>query len=881
MPMIAAPMIMQIMIQIMISLAMTLISYGLRALMSPKGGGGSNAQAATHPGVTFSVTEPASPWQIIVGRRHVAGRITMRHVNGDQPAEPPSLFTPAPNPNKYLHLVVTWAGCPCEEVEEVRFNGETVPIDEDGNAVGKYAGKVKIFHYLGADETMPEAMAAMPEKWTEHHRQSGRTKSYIQLTWDQTLFAGGPPQINAVIKGYNLIRDPRDDSIGYTANGPLVVAGVMANSDFGLGIDHATGFEQDLLIEAANVADEIVPRPDGSDEPRYEVNGAWTCDEEIGSVLGRMITALGTQAIMYSGGQWMIRAGAMGDVSDHYTEDDIREGYSFKHMTPRASNANVITGTFMNPNASWQETDFPAVSSDLFLSLDGGVENVKPVKLDFTISPGAAQRIARIDLRRSRTPAFAEDVPFKLSAWRSRAGSVISLTIPRLGWDHKTFEVTRTELATGQSEEGDAVVFGVNVSLREISEDIFSWTASDEKLMRDGASTNLPDILNPLPAANLHVDEERYIGRSGGGVKVRAILTWNASGDEFVRSGGGYIPMYRTYGATDWITGPRVTTLFHNFDDLTPGNYEFGVNVFNSRGVEGAEPVIVVREIGGMGALPIAPQNMTIQTIAGHAVLQFSPTDDVDMLTAGEYVFRHTTLNTASATWEDGIGIGNAVPASQVHAVLPLKPGTYMAKGYNRQTMQWSDDTALAYTTQSTALTFSPITSLVEHPTFSGTKTNCVADDSVLKLTGEGDFDDVDDVDEMIDWDYPLGVIVASGVYEFPKLDLGSVIRARLTSHVVSTVLNVVDDFDTRALSVDEWPSWDGDVTGNEADGRVFFRTTSDDPASGGATWSTWNGLDSTEIMARGIDAKYVMNSYDPVFSIWTDELAIFVDEVT
>jgi hypothetical protein len=174
---------------------------------------------------------------------------------------------------------------------------------------------------------------------------------------------------------------------------------------------------------------------------------------------------------------------------------------------------------------------------------------------------------------------------------------------------------------------------------------------------------------------------------------------------------------------------------------------------------------------------------------------------------------------------------------------------------------------------------FTALGSIVEDPDFAGDKTNCVVAEGALLLDTRGDFDDVDDVDEIAVWD-AIGGVHASGTYAFSDyLDLGAVQRCRLTSIIASQVFNVFDDFDQRTGDVDDWPSWDGDMSGEEADARLMVRATQDDPA-GTPTWTEWQRLDSAEFQARAFDFRLDLTSSDDSFSISISSLSVVAEEV-
>jgi hypothetical protein len=157
---------------------------------------------------------------------------------------------------------------------------------------------------------------------------------------------------------------------------------------------------------------------------------------------------------------------------------------------------------------------------------------------------------------------------------------------------------------------------------------------------------------------------------------------------------------------------------------------------------------------------------------------------------------------------------------------------------------------------------------------FSGTKTDVIYDAGysalVLEMLG---FDGVADVDAITDFDdVGWGNVDPTGTYNFAsKLDLGAVFSLDLKKHFKVVGYLPDDDLDARAALVDTWGDWDGAV--NNVDAKVYLRTTDNDPASGGASWSAWQEFANGVHKARGFDFKAVLTSTDTDENIQVKEL--------
>ena len=352
-------------------------------------------------------------------------------------------------------------------------------------------------------------------------------------------------------------------------------------------------------------------------------------------------------------------------------------------------------------------------------------------------------------------------------------------------------------------------------------------------------------------------------------------LSWVPSQDVFLRD---YQPEYRLQGEGVWRQLARTAGTRADVEDIAPGAYDFRVKATNMLGVSSIYTTATLTAAGLLDP-PLEPQNLTIGTIGGFAVLgwdEYEGNVNLDVRIGGRIIFRHSP--DLSAGWAQSTTIGNPAPGSASSANLPLKPGIYLAKAVDASGIE-STGFASARTEQATALAYANVTSLTEDPGFSGAKMNCVVDvlDN-LRLTGGGTFSDIPLLSAV-----PLvsnyGGIAQSGTYSFSgAIDLGSVMPVRLTSHIKAAIINQLDTIRSRTAPMSTWKSFTG-ADAAEGDARVYVRTTPDDPA-GTPTWGEWRRLDSGEFSCRAIDAELRLESYDPAYNVLVSELSINVDEV-
>ena len=864
------------------------LSFVAQALLKPsapssKAAGG----AADTTDNKITIRQAAAPRQIVYGRMRVGGVYGFLHTTENEGTT-----------NDHLHMIVMVAGHEIESFEEIWINDEAYSVADDLNADGvlvkpdsqyvdlpdnQYFVRFKFHKGSPSQEADPDLMAAAPGVWTATDRLQGIAYVYVRLKWNAKRFAGGVPNFSAVIKGKNDIYDPRDGTTGYSENSALCLANYLCDTTYGLPVDYATGIDETALVAAANACDEDVTLAAGGTEKRYRTDGLLTSDIAPQDIIGKLLGAMHGKA-PYDGEVWKIMAGAYQIPALTFTDDDLRAGPKVQTITSRRDLFNAVKGTYTGATPAvgasgaaatrnnYQVVDFPPVVSKAFAALDGQTI-FKDVGLPLTTSVTRAQRIAKIDLLLARQQIVAT-MPCKLTVWRCQAGDTILWTSERYGWTAKPFEVAESKFAV----DAQTGALGVDLVLRETSASVYDWSTDEESTRDPAPNTNLPDVFNVGQPANVTATEQLYSTRDGGGVKARVRLAWTASNDAFVQSGGGYVAEYRTHGATDWVPLPQTTATFVDVPDISPGTYDFRLSAVNWAGTRSDPVYLPPTPVAGLSAPPLAPSGLTVNASGGLAIARWVQSPDLDVREGGSIVFRHSSL-ASGASWADSTTVSEPLSGNSSMAVLPLKAGTYLAK-FVDSSGNWSAAASFVQV-QASVLTFTGLAggSLVEHPAFAGALTNCAINDGMLMLGDAGAFDDVADVDALVNFDYTAGA-AASGSYAFhATMDLGSVKRCRLTSASEAQVLDVYDDFDSRDGEVDDWPDWDGAIEGDESDAILMVRSTSDNPA-GSPTWSAWQRLDSADFFARAFQFRLDLVSTDPSYSVAVSALSVVAEGV-
>lgn len=124
-----------------------------------------------------------------------------------------------------------------------------------------------------------------------------------------------------------------------------------------------------------------------------------------------------------------------------------------------------------------------------------------------------AQRLSKIALFRNRQKVTMT-MFCSLKAFQLDVGDVVLINNSRFGFGVKPFEVAEWGLAI-QNGDGDNPVMGVDLTLREINEQVYDWTPLvDEKAFQQDNTnlTNPFDIAQPVMTIS---DELRALNENG------------------------------------------------------------------------------------------------------------------------------------------------------------------------------------------------------------------------------------------------------------------------------------------------------------------------------------------------------------------------------
>lgn len=434
--------------------------------------------------------------------------------------------------------------------------------------VQRLTSTVRVRTVLGNDTQVAfaEAVAETGGKWTADHRGLGIPMVYLRLEYSQDVFGQvGLPNVSVIARGKR-VRDPRAGTFEWSQNPALCAADYLRDQTLGLRAT-APQVPDAEIIEAADVCDELIDIDGaGTMQKRY------SCDALLSSEAGpRANLATVTEAmagtVVWVQGRWLVRAGAHRAATFTITESMLAGGGCV--IQPYASlrdSVNRVIPSYAEPVHGYTEMQAPAVENALYLAEDGGIDMPLEVTYEACTDAIQAQRLAKIELERSRQ-AMVVQVSCNLLAYDVAPTDVVALTISRYGWSSKLFEV--------QSRRLDLQQGTVELVLRETAAGVWDWNYGDATAVDLTPNTDLPDPhLKPAALSALTVvsGEAHLQIASDGTVILRALVSWEQSTDVFVVQGGRIVVQWREAAATEWqdvaaVPGDSVQTYIPQLRD--------------------------------------------------------------------------------------------------------------------------------------------------------------------------------------------------------------------------------------------------------------------------------------------------------------------------
>ena len=394
---------------------------------------------------------------------------------------------------RFLHRIILLAGHEIDSIEKIYASGKEIV---DGNEGTARNGKLFVRGYTGTEtqQAVPELVRTSP-LWTAAHRLRGLAYIYVRMEHSRDDFPNGPPLITALVKGKKVF-NPVSGETEWSNNPAWCIRDyLLSHPELGITEDQ---IDEDRFRQAAT----------DCEREGYEFNGFFLADSSPREALEHLRTSMAGW-YWYARGRHAIKAGVYTEPEIDLTQDDLRSEVRITTDIPTRDKITTIRGTFAGEETAWQQASFPEVSDPNYVEQDGR-ESVLDLPLPFTSDPTQCQKIARIMLNRARQQ-ISLSASFSLKAADIHVTDTVTLSLDRMGWDRKTFEVQDWSL--GLHPQNGLVV---KMTLTETSAAVFEWSDSQARDFRRD-NTNLPDAFQstvPTIDASYTVDNthEQFLG---------------------------------------------------------------------------------------------------------------------------------------------------------------------------------------------------------------------------------------------------------------------------------------------------------------------------------------------------------------------------------
>ena len=512
---------------------------------------------------------------------------------------------------EWLHLVYVLSEGPITALENIYLGEEEI------GSFGAFAS-----YELVVNPTQVNAfLKANCPDWKDS--QIGRGLSYVRvsLKYSAEKFPAGIPDTRFVVRGRNDIFDPRTNTAGYSANTALHLLWFLRNR---CNVpDDEIVFE--TFASAANVCDEAVTNADGSTSQRYRTGCVIGADEQRTGVLQKLEAASGGHLIRV-GGRWMFQAGAYYGPYDFEITEDMVIGTVTGSTEPTNDSAiNTVRGTFIDPDQSWTETDYPEVSVAEWIVEDGG-EAAETLTYSYVTDPYQAQRLANMELRRRRAGG-AISIPMNFAGYNCRPGRVVRVNLPSL---NILGEFIVSDWSMGDRE-------GCTVQVKQYEAAIF-----DDAV---GQPYNPIGFIN-LPSGGLGSPSSLTWTQDSTAEVIQGVLSWMPP-TGIVKE---YIVVVRQ--GTTAIQSHNVpsTSTECAINGLPSGNYTMSVSAVGPMARSGEVTITV--SING----PPIPESCVVQSSIDNIVL--IPANAQNGLNGGTYEYFFSTSPTATSADAEYLGQG-------------------------------------------------------------------------------------------------------------------------------------------------------------------------------------------------------------------------------
>ena len=713
--------------------------------------------------------------------------------------------------NTYLYMAIAMAEGEINSIEEIRVDDKVVTFassladntevevaSSDANFFKNSASLIRLEPHFGSDGQSASSLLSTLSSWGSNHKLSGLAYLAIRFTWNQDAFTG-IPKVQAKVQGKKIVTlnsSLVESSPTFSANPAFCLLDYLRNERYGKGIPTADIDLQSFYDASQVCVTQVTPFSGGSDINIFDTNAVIDTSKKVIDNVRELIKGC-RGYLPYVQGKYKLIIETTGTASVSLSEDDIVGGYALASPS-KNSKYNRVIASFINPDRNYQvdEVQFPPIDDSGLASADqhstmktadGGF--LLEGRFDFrTItSPYQAEEMAEIILRRSRESIGLNlNVGFK--AYELHIGDIVNISIASLGFSSKTFRV----LAMTFQED-----YTIGLSLVEYQASHYTFASKTQ--VSSTPSTTLPNPFVVQPPASVSLSDQ-LIQYNDGTVIVALDITVGVSPDQFIDY---YQVEYKLSSDSNFIIYAQGSTLNHRvLNVIDQESYDVRVKAVNNIG-SSSSYVSATRTIVGAIDPPSDVSDLSCNITGQDAHLSWTAVSDLDL---AFYQIRFSDKTDGTGEWLNSVNLVTKVSRPATSITVPARAGTYLIKAVDKLGNFSSNATAIVSNVTSVD-NFNNITTVSEHPTFSGTKTNVSISDDALILNSSELFDSASGLfDANTTRFFDSGVanadFLASGNYEFSNvIDIGAKHTVRVTASLTQSARNPDDLFDNKESS--------------------------------------------------------------------------------
>lgn len=416
---------------------------------------------------------------------------------------------------------------------------------------------------------------------------------------------------------------------------------------------------------------------------------------------------------------------------------------------------------------------------------------------------------------------------------------------------------------------------------------IFEVTASNldvTKFARIEDGLNLPaPIYSAIPTGALpqpkSINYREYMVEDNGAAVPSIVISWEVTPDPRVIA---FEAEYKIEGGA-WHVFHHDLEVTATLAPIIPANYSFRVRAMDGLGRSSLWLEIGPLALVGDSALPQDVSGFTSTIVSGQLHMRWGLAQDVDVRIGGRMRIRWSPL-VSGVDWgqmvdlfpPDADNVRGGIAGSATEASVQARSGTYAIKAVDQGGRE-SLNAAYIVTTLPDLDGMNVVDTWNHSPTFTGTHSGTAAPSGTLMLDGTTLFDTWASIDAIVSWDSEGGVVSEGTWIASGYRDLGDVYDCRVWIDLVVTTFAVLDLWDSRAGTMDEWDTIDQTAPSGTCNAVVEIITTQDDP-SGAPTWSDWVPVIIGNFVMRAYRLRVRFSTIDTNYNIGVTSLTSYVD---